>query len=112
MDFIERIESLIALKSTTKKKMLEDLSLNKNSFATWRERGTIPSADVILKIANYFDVSTDYLLGNASKIESSTDDIKFALFGTTQIDDEVLDEVKRFAKYIKDKKENGDKDSL
>jgi transcriptional regulator with XRE-family HTH domain len=43
--------------------MLTDLQIAKNSFNNWAERGTIPSGDVIVKIADYFNVSTDYLLG-------------------------------------------------
>jgi len=40
-----------------------DLDLDKSSFFNWERRGTIPSGDVVAKIADYFHVSTDYLLG-------------------------------------------------
>ena len=62
MEFIGRVLQLIKNKGVTKNKLLTDLGLSKNSFVAWEGRGTIPSGEVISKIANYFDVSTDYLL--------------------------------------------------
>lgn len=68
------------------------------------------SADTLSKIAAHFSVSVDYLLGKENKKAPtengervvSDDDIKFALFGGDgEITDEMYDEVKRFAAYIK-----------
>ena len=42
--------------------MLTDLHLGKNSFINWESRGTVPSGEVVTKIADYFDVTVDYLL--------------------------------------------------
>ena len=62
MDFIIRIEDLLQAKKVSKKALLNDLGLNRNSFSAWRERGTIPSAETLLKIAKYLDTTIDYLL--------------------------------------------------
>ena len=43
--------------------MLTDLSLSKNSFVDWTNRGTVPNGETLIKIARYLDVSVDYLLG-------------------------------------------------
>ena len=41
-------------------------------------------------------------LGNKSESKAATDaELKFALFGNADISDEMLDEVKRFAEFIK-----------
>lgn len=34
-----------------------------NSMATYWKNGTMPKSDVLIQIADYFNVSTDYLLG-------------------------------------------------
>ena len=65
--FIQRIKELLAAKGITKNKLLTDLHLGKNSFVNWESRGTVPSGEVLSKIADYFDVSVDYLLGNTDK---------------------------------------------
>lgn len=63
MTFIDRIEKLLIDTDTSKKTMLNDLSLSINTFSNWKNRGTIPSGETLEMIADYFDVSVDYLLG-------------------------------------------------
>ncbi len=63
MDFLNRIYSLLQEKGISKNKMLTDLSLSKNSFVDWTNRGTVPNGETLIKIARYLDVSVDYLLG-------------------------------------------------
>ena len=69
--FLEILLNLIAEKGITKNKLLTDLKINHNAFVSWEQRGTIPSGETLLKIADYFGVSVDYLLGN----ESNTEDL-------------------------------------
>lgn len=71
MSFVDRVLSLVNEKGITRSKMLHDLDLNKTSFLNWQERGTIPGGDTLLKIADYFGVTVDYLLGKEEKNEMS-----------------------------------------
>lgn len=61
--FLDRVLNLIEINKITKNKLLIDLKLSKNSFVDWSNRGTIPNGETLIKIADYFNVSTDYLLG-------------------------------------------------
>lgn len=68
------------------------------------------------KIADYFGVSVGYLLGvedNNSVKHNQIDkdeELKFALFGGDgEITDEMFEEVKRFAKYVKQREEDKNK---
>ncbi|MCR4719205.1 MAG: helix-turn-helix domain-containing protein [Firmicutes bacterium] len=61
--FLQRLNNLISEKGITRNKLLLDLQLGKKSFVNWEQRSTIPSGETLLKIANYFGVSVDYLLG-------------------------------------------------
>ena len=63
MSFVDSIERLCNEKNISISKMLSDLGLAKGLVSNWKKRGTVPSGDILLKIADYFDVSTDYLLG-------------------------------------------------
>ena len=78
MTFIEKVLKLLERNGITKNKMLIDLSLSKNSFVDWKKRGNVPNGDVIGKIADYFNVSTDYLLGKAEPDEITFDDFTYA----------------------------------
>jgi len=66
------------------------------------------SAATLAKIAGYFGVSVEYLLGNENCI-SEEDRLKVALFGGgEEVTDEMWNEVKRYAMYLKER-ENGNK---
>ena len=105
--FISRIELLLAEKGIQKKTFLAELGLSKNSFVNWRDRGNVPSGATLQKIADYFGVSLDYLLGKTEQKEKSPsvsdEEIKFALFGGGEITDEMWAEVKRYAEFVKQK---------
>ena len=66
------------------------------------------SIENLQKIATYFNVTTDYLLGTETEkdpavpSEVSESDLKFALFGG-EATDKQLDEVRRFAQFIKER---------
>lgn len=74
MNFVENVLELINKFGITKNKMLTDLNLSKNSFVDWTKRGTIPNGDTLAKIAEYFNVSTDYLLGKTDIKNKPTTD--------------------------------------
>lgn len=87
-----------------------DLGINKSNVTNWKNNGYTPRGDVLQKIADYFDVTTDFLLGAESEKapiqtdgrQVSDEDIKFALFGGDgEITDAMYDEVKRFARMVK-----------
>lgn len=71
--FLDTVLSLLNKKGVSKNKMLTDLDLGKNSFVNWENRGTIPGGETLNKIADYFDVSTDYLLGKENPSANSVD---------------------------------------
>jgi transcriptional regulator with XRE-family HTH domain len=73
MNFTENILALLEQKGISKNKMLKDLGMGTGTFATWQKRGTIPNGETLLKIASYFNVSIDYLLGNEQKEKPATD---------------------------------------
>lgn len=65
----ERIKKLCSKKGITIAKLESDLCFGNSSIKKW-ERVSSPSIDKIIKVASYFDVSVDYLLGR-SDIECS-----------------------------------------
>lgn len=58
---ISRINELCCQRNVSVNQMLQDAGLSK-SFVDNLKKGSIPSADKILTVAQYFEVSTDYLL--------------------------------------------------
>lgn len=58
----QRIRKLCKDRNITIKKMSEDLDIGTSLIRKWKTT-TSPSIDKIKTIAEYFDVSTDYLIG-------------------------------------------------
>ena len=93
-------------------KMCTDIGISKGLLTDLKMgRRTGVSAVTAQKIANYFNVSVGYLLGEEETEKASTDsgersvsddDIKFALFGGDgEITDAMYERVKQFAAFIK-----------
>lgn len=85
-----------------------EIGLSKSTPTTWKKKGTTPQAVQLKKIADYFGVTVDYLVGTkennpAQRGEVSDDDIKFALFGDGPVTDAQFEEVKQFVRFIKER---------
>jgi len=71
---INRINVLCEHSGITKAKLFEECGLNKNIVNNLK-RGSIPSVDKIAIIADYFNVSVDYLLGRTEDSTAETENI-------------------------------------
>lgn len=60
MAALEIIKELCEEKGVTIKKMEQDIGISANSSFKWKTR--TPSAENLLKLSEYFGVSTDYIL--------------------------------------------------
>ena len=106
--FFPRFEALCREAKTSPNAVAKELGISSGSVTAWK-KGAAPRSATLERIADYFAVSCDYLLGKeeAAPTESgrrgvSDADIKFALFGGDgDITDEMFDEVKRFAQFVK-----------
>lgn len=62
MEFVDRIDLKLKEKNLKRVAMCEDIGIDTSIMTAWNKRGTIPSAEVVLKIANYLDVSMEWLI--------------------------------------------------
>lgn len=114
----DRISALCQKKGITVSKLALELGISKSTFSwikNYPDRKI--STSTAEKIADYFDISVDYLI-SGGKIEKASavteEDLKVALFnGDTDVTDEMWQEVKSFAEMVaikhKYKKEKNDK---
>lgn len=61
--FRRRLQVLRTQKNLTQRKLGAELGMSKSAIGMYESGRREPEYEVILKIAEYFDVSTDYLLG-------------------------------------------------
>lgn len=80
--FIDVLTELCSQASISAYKLSEKIGLNRSAVAKWK-KGATPNGTTLNKIADYFGVSVDYLLGNGQKEkapsqnEKKPDDITF-----------------------------------
>lgn len=72
MNCIQRIEQLLKEKGISRNKMSEDIGIGNSTFYTWQKRGSTPKGEILQKIAQYLDTTTDYLLGNEDNSQQKT----------------------------------------
>jgi Predicted transcriptional regulators len=61
--FEERIKDLRLNRGLSQVELAKQLFVTKQCISNWENGNIIPSAEMLIKIARYFSVSTDYLLG-------------------------------------------------
>lgn len=71
----DKIRELCEKKGMNPSRLESELGFGRGTLYTWRKSS--PSVDKLQKVADYFNVTVDYLLGTSSieKLESKSDDI-------------------------------------
>ena len=70
------------------------IGFNRASVTVWKNTGKAPKQELLLKIADFFGVTTDYLLTGDENKKAPTQD------------DDVLDRVRQFAKFAQENEKN------
>lgn len=65
--FNQRMKELRAEKNITLEELAKVLNTTKSTLSRYENNLRTPNADFINQLAKYFNVSTDYLLGNSDK---------------------------------------------
>ena len=69
----ESIKKLRTCRSLSQVELAKNLHVSKQCISNWENDNILPSVDMLVKIADYFDVTTDYLLGRSDNNIISVD---------------------------------------
>ena len=73
----ELLKKLRKERSMTQAALAEKLGLDKSSVAKYESADVTPSSDILMKLADIFGVSVDYLLG---RVDSPREEVPVALY--------------------------------
>jgi len=91
MTVFDRVKKLAANQKISIVELEEKLNFSRNSLYAWKK--SKPSIDKLEAVANYFGVSTDYLLGReVSNKSKQSDDLDEVLDNVMSFDGEPLDD--------------------
>jgi len=65
--FSYQIRYLRQSKGLSQVQLADKLDVSKQSVSNWENDNIMPSIDMLVKIADFFNVSTDYILGRKTK---------------------------------------------
>lgn len=98
------------------------LEIPYTTYVSWEKGDREPNSEMLIKLAEFFDTTIDYLIGRTDDPEGadtqnapaetgrrapSEDDIKFALFGgSDDITDAMYQEVMNFAAFVKKREDD------
>ncbi len=72
MGFYDKFENLCKENGVTPTRVAREIGIAQQSVSLWKKRGSIPSGENLQKLADYFGVTVDYLLGNEAKEINAT----------------------------------------
>ena len=103
--FTDRLKSVRAQSGLSQKEVAERLFISQQAYAKYEIGTSSPNPETLSNIAKLFGVSVDYLLGNEPIEQVITErDLQVALFGgDEEVTDEMWEEVKSFAEFVKSK---------
>ncbi len=103
----DRIESLCKGAGITVTDLCRECSIPRATMSDFKQgRSKTLSASALSKIAEFFEISVEYIIKGES-YKAGKEELKVALFGGgVAVTDEMWDEVIRYAQYIKER-ENG-----
>ena len=106
--FSLRLKNLRAESKISQSALGQMIGISQQTVAKWEKGLATPNPETVGKLAQIFDVSADFLLGISDRKSNESEDIKFALWGgdADEISDEMLEDVRRYAKFIHEQKKN------
>ena len=66
------IKELRKLKRMIQKDLAEAMKVSQQTIGAWETERAVPGADTLNELADYFNVTTDYLLGRPEKKDDDT----------------------------------------
>ena len=75
--FNEQLKTLRKINGLTQKELAEKLKIKQNSYSDWENGKSEPNIEMLVRIAGYFDVSLDYLMGG--KMKNITEEFSLCL---------------------------------
>ena len=105
---MERLIGLRQKNGLTQREVAQFLGVDRTTYVKYERGDSETNFDTILKLADFFDTTTDYILGktnNPKSLDEQLEGIEFALFGEVRdMTDEEKQDVLEYIKFKKSQK--------
>ncbi|MFI3939710.1 helix-turn-helix transcriptional regulator [Vagococcus fluvialis] len=108
MGLYEKIKELATKKKLSIRQLEEKMEYGNGTIRRWEN--SKPSVDKVEKVADYFNVSVDYLLGRENEDGSNSEPVSFFRIDTTNLTEdevnELQDELEEYQEFLKQRIKN------
>lgn len=92
---LERVKQLAKKQGISIVELEEKLGFGRNSLYAWKNK--MPSNDKLIKVADYFNVSLDYLVGR--DVKNEIDSNAYFRMDSDNLNDDEIEELKKQLKF-------------
>lgn len=103
MRIIDRVDELLKERGQTGKELATAIGISPGNITEWRKDRGKPTADVLAKLADFFSVSTDYLLGLTDQRRSGEVAAASSPVPYEDLPPEALAELETFKAFLRSK---------
>lgn len=109
MSFAENLRKARKAAGMTQQQVADKMGVTKSTYCGYETEKRQPDVPKIKQLSEILGVPSDYLLetekapAHEGERRATDEEIKFALFDGQPVTDEQYEEVKRFAKYVRDR---------
>lgn len=89
----QRIRELRLAKNISQVDLAKIIGVSKQSVSNWENDNIQPSIDILLKLAKFFDVSTDYLLALENSRSIDVSDLSLEEIAHIQL---IIDDIRKY----------------
>ena len=88
----------------TMQQLADSIGAKKTTVSMWENGGVVPKEDFLVKIANHYNVSVDYLLGNDQKEtkDNESETLKHLQRGLKQMNEDDLNKAEKLLQTVFD----------
>ena len=98
--FAQRMKKLRQDKKMTMDDLAKKLDVSKSRVNMWENNGSVPRKDTLLAISSFFNVTTDYLLGNDSNKVEENSKLHILQRGLSRLNDDDLTTAEQMLKAV------------
>ncbi|AMV11726.1 MULTISPECIES: helix-turn-helix domain-containing protein [Geobacillus] len=100
VDLGNRLQELRSKLNMRQEDVAKKIGVGRTTYAMYEQGKREPDYETLLKLADLFEVSTDYLLTGKTTVESKKQTNLF-FFDTEGLTEEEIDEIKKHIEYVK-----------
>ena len=94
--FCKRLEGLRISYNLTQKQLADKLGVTKQTVSNWENDNILPSIETLMRICQFFNVSTDYVLGLDNKKYIEVSDLSLEVVSHIQ---QIINDIKTIIEY-------------